>query len=143
MRISRGDYFMGIAKLVAMRSPCLSRKVGAVIVGNNRIISTGYNGPPSGHPHCIKCYREVSGKGFDTCPAIHSEANAIIEAAKSTNQGDTIYVTTEPCFSCCKLLAQYKIKTIIYLEPYPTSFLCNQFLSSMKITKEQYEQSKH
>lgn len=140
MRISRDKYFMEITKLVAKRSPCLSRQVGAVVVGDNRIISTGYNGPPAKYPHCTKCNRSIVGKDLDLCPALHAEANAILEAKNNSRIPIVVYVTTEPCFECCKLIAMAGIKKIIYLEDYSVSDLCNDFLHKNGIVKEKYEQ---
>jgi len=138
MRISREKYFMEIAKIVAKRSPCLSRQVGAIIVGDNKIISTGYNGPPSGYPHCRKCNRKVSGQDLDSCPAIHAEVNALLLCSHSRIKPETIYVTLEPCFNCCKLIATYDIKNIVFLNKYAVSDLCNNFLKQCNIRKKQY-----
>ncbi len=136
--MTRNNFYMEMAKLTAKRSSCLSRQVGAVVIGNKRVIAVGYNGAPSGYPHCKTCAREVIGKNLDNCPALHAEANAVIEAMKSSRQGDTLYVTTEPCFDCSKLIVQYGIKHVIYLEPYEVSELCNIFLRRNNVSKEQY-----
>jgi dCMP deaminase len=143
--MNRYEYYMELAKLTAKRSTCLSRQVGAVIIGNNRVISLGYNGPPSGYPHCETCLRKLSsiGKNLDNCPALHAESNAILEAVKSTRHGDTLFVTTEPCFECSKIIVQYGIKSVIYLEGYNASDLCNEFLIKNGVVKEKYEPNKY
>ena len=125
LRLNWNDYFMEIAKLVAQRSSCLSRKVGAVIVKDNRVLSTGYNGSPSGLENCSDkgyCLRKgcKSGENLGTCMAVHSEENAILQCAKTgiSCEGATIYVTTYPCSNCMKSIIQSGIKKVIYLESY-------------------------
>jgi dCMP deaminase len=142
MRIPRSDYFMEIAKLVAKRSPCLSRQVGAVVVGDNRILGTGYNGPPAGYPHCEVCKRQEIGKQLDNCPALHAETNAIFESQHSRRKPDMIFVTVEPCFNCCKQIAIYGIKKIIFFKDYNVSKLCNEFLMQNEIRKIKYGSNK-
>lgn len=118
------EYFMDIANLVSSRSTCLSRKVGAVIVSEKHIISTGYNGPASGVKHCSElggCIRRQmpdykSGAYLELCPASHAEQNAIAFAAKfgiPTN-GATIYVTAFPCKDCMNSIINSGIKKIVY-----------------------------
>lgn len=117
------EYFMILAKLVASRSTCLSRPNGSVIVKGKRIIATGYNGSMPGVTHCIDegfCYRRSieatdSGK-YDFCRSIHSEANAVAQAAKLgiSVEGSTLYNTLAPCYVCTKLLASAGIKKIYY-----------------------------
>ena len=99
------DYFMDMTELVATRSTCLRRQVGAVIVRDKHIISTGYNGAPKGVPHCAEkggCLREKlgvpSGEKHELCRALHAEQNAIIQAATlgHSMKGATMYVTHQP-----------------------------------------------
>lgn len=127
MRPSWDDYFMDIAELVASRSTCLRRQVGAVIVKDRRIISTGYNGAPRGVSHCLDvgCLREQlgvpSGERHELCRAVHAEQNAIIQAALhgvSTN-GATLYCTTQPCVLCAKMLLNAGIKEFFFRGSYP------------------------
>ena len=117
-RLDRDHYFMAIALVVAQRSACLKRQVGCVITINNRTLSTGYNGPPSQYPHCVTCGREnvESGSPYHNCPAIHSEANAIVMALKNNPDltDATMYCTLEPCFECLKLAINCGIKKIVY-----------------------------
>lgn len=121
-RISRLEYFMKVTELTSFRSTCLSRQTGAIIVSDNRIIGTGYNGPPSGHKHCITCPRKTTGKDLDMCPAIHAETNAIMEALKTQGKhtflNSCIYTITQPCISCLKLIINCNIKKIVYIQKY-------------------------
>jgi dCMP deaminase len=116
------EYFIMIAKLAATRSTCLAFPVGAVIVKDRQVLATGYNGSPSGSPHCTAqgfCYPGLSScDASSSLPsrAVHAEANAIAQAAKhgiSTN-GAIIYVTLEPCISCLKLIISAGIKEVFY-----------------------------
>jgi dCMP deaminase len=127
-RIPWPEHFMAHADLAATRSTCLRRKVGAVAVRSNRIVSTGYNGAPSGLAHCGDlggCLREQmgvpSGQRHEICRAAHAEANVVAQAAKFgvSLSGCTVYVTCQPCSMCAKLLIQAGIIRIVYRGPYP------------------------
>jgi len=126
-RIDWDTYFMRIAQLVAERSTCLRAKVGAIIVKDRSIVATGYNGAPSGLPHCLEVgcliYRSVTpdGEEEENCfRTIHAEMNAIAQAAKNGNSidGASIYVTHTPCIHCLKVLINVGMKKIFYAEPY-------------------------
>ena len=98
-RIGKEDYYLNIAEAVALRSTCLRRKYGAVIVANDEIISTGYNGAPRGEPNCIDCGRcrreEMNvpkGERYELCVSVHGEANAIISAPRREMIGASIYI---------------------------------------------------
>ena len=123
-RLTWDEYFLEVAKAAAKRSVCLSRGIGAVLVKDNRILSTGYNGPPAGYPHCISCRRKVSGTELDKCPAMHAEQNAILYALKEFGDisGSTLYVTTQPCTQCCKIIITVGIKRVVYSEVYADDF---------------------
>lgn len=131
-RISKIDYYMNIAFAVSLRSTCLRRKVGAVIVADNRIIATGYNGAPSGMGNCSSnpdlCYRSKhnipSGKDLHLCRANHSEVNAIMCALKTGENlnGAAIYVTTHPCSNCAKMIIQSGISEVYYIDGYEDEF---------------------
>ncbi len=121
-RPSWDEYFLMLAKLAATRSTCLAFPVGAVIVKNKQVLATGYNGSPSGSPHCTAqgfCY-----PGLSSCDAskempsraVHAEANAIAQAAKHgiSTDGASIYVTLEPCLSCLKLIISAGIREVFY-----------------------------
>ena len=121
------NYFTAIAALVAERSTCLRRRVGAVAVKDRRILATGYNGAPSGMPHCAKtmCLREQmaipSGQRHEICRGLHAEQNVIIQAALhgiGLNQAE-LYCTTQPCLICSKMLINCGFSVIYYAEPYP------------------------
>ena len=119
-------YFMDITELVAKRSTCIRREVGAVIIKNKRILSTGYNGAPTGISHCIDvgCLREelnvASGERHELCRGIHAEQNAIIQAAfhgVSIN-GATLFCTNLPCAICAKMIINAGIVEIYYRSGY-------------------------
>lgn len=132
-RRSWDNYFMAIAELVAKRSTCLRRNVGAVIVKDKRILATGYNGAPSGIAHCsdVGCLRETlgvpPGERHEICRGIHAEQNAIIQAATfgASISGGMIYTTHQPCFICTKMLINAHIASITYKEEYPDELAIN------------------
>lgn len=121
-RVSKDEYYLNIAKTVLERSTCLRRKYGAVIVNNDEIVSTGYNGAPRGETNCIDtgyCYREANnipkGERYETCIAVHGEQNAIISAARKDMIGATIYIVGKevstgeyanpaPCLICRRMI---------------------------------------
>ena len=124
-RISKDDYFMKIAEVVSLRSTCIKRKVGAVLVKDSHILSTGYNGAPAGLTHCNPktCVRKnlKSGENPELCRGVHAEINCIIQAAihGTSIKGETIiYSTTFPCMSCLKLLINAGINRLVYKEGY-------------------------
>jgi len=126
MRPTWEAYFMDITILVARRTTCIRRAVGAVIVKDKRILSTGYNGAPSGVRHCaeVGCLREKlnvqSGMRHELCRGIHAEQNAIIQAAYHgvSVRGASIYCTTQPCSICAKMIINAGITTIYYRSGY-------------------------
>ncbi|MGC8902180.1 MAG: deoxycytidylate deaminase [Fervidobacterium sp.] len=126
-RESWDDYFKKLARVIAERSTCIHRKVGALIVKDKRILATGYNQPPSGFPHCdeIGCIRDdlniPSGKNQEICYGLHAEQNALMQAAKFgiSTDGATIYVTHKPCSVCARLIINAGIKRVVYIEGYP------------------------
>ena len=118
---------MSIAEVVARRSTCIRRQVGAVIVSEKRLLTTGYNGAPGGMEHCgesgcIRLQRNVpSGERHELCRGLHAEQNAIIQAALygvSIREG-IIYCTHHPCVVCAKMLVNAGIKEVIIKEDYP------------------------
>lgn len=126
-RPSWDEYFMEIAGLVARRSTCLRRQVGAVMVLEKRILATGYNGAPSGLAHCeeVGCLRQrynvPSGERQELCRGIHAEQNAIIQAAMYgiPLKGATLYCTHQPCVLCTKMLINAGIQRIVFRGSYP------------------------
>ncbi|MCR4804867.1 MAG: cytidine/deoxycytidylate deaminase family protein [Clostridia bacterium] len=121
------EYFMEMAELARQRSTCLRRAVGAVIVKNNRVIATGYNGVPKGIRHCEEtgCLRQQmnvpSGKMHELCRGLHAEQNAIIQAACMGGgvEGATLYCTTQPCVICTKMIINAGIRRVVIKESYP------------------------
>jgi dCMP deaminase len=121
-RPSWETYFMEIASLVAKRSTCLRRSVGAILVKDKRILATGYNGAPSGMQHCIDagCLREqlrvASGQRHELCRGIHAEQNAIIQAAFHgvSIKGAILFCTNLPCSICTKMIINAGIEKIFY-----------------------------
>ena len=118
---------MDITRLVARRSTCLRRQVGAVMVKDKHILATGYNGTPTGITHCAEtgCLREQlnvpSGERHELCRGLHAEQNAIIQAARhGINLSESIlYCTNSPCIICTKMLINAGIRRVVYLEGYP------------------------
>lgn len=125
-------YYMGIAIAVREKANCTGNRVGAVLVKENRVISTGYNGVPEGMKNCLEggCLRcnnpkgmFPSGTGYDLCICVHAEQNALLSAARFgiAVQDATLYTTMQPCFGCAKELLQAHVKRIVYLHPWSPS----------------------
>ncbi|MDD2620577.1 MAG: cytidine/deoxycytidylate deaminase family protein [Syntrophomonadaceae bacterium] len=121
-RPSWDEYFLQLAELVASRSTCLRRQVGAVLVRNERIIATGYNGAPRGLEHCldIGCLREEqgipSGQRYELCRGVHAEQNALINAAfYGVSTRDTVlYCTNQPCIICARMIINAGIEKVVH-----------------------------
>ena len=138
------EYFMEMAHVVKKRSTCLRRQVGAILVKDKHILSTGYNGAPKGLAHCSKvgCLRETlkvpSGERHELCRGLHAEQNAIIQAAVfgTSIKGSTLYCTNTPCVVCAKMLINAGVTEIIFSGEYPDE-LAQEILSesSIKIKK--------
>lgn len=115
-------YFMEVARLVATRSTCLRRQVGAVLVRDERIIATGYNGAPQGLPHCaeVGCLREQqgvpSGQRYELCRGVHAEQNAIINAALYgvSTKGAILYCTDQPCLLCARMIINAGVTKVLH-----------------------------
>ena len=125
-RENRHKYLMNIAMAVRCRANCKGNRVGAVIVLNNRIVSTGYNGTPENMPNCLDggCYRCAnrdkhykSGEAYDLCICVHAEQNAILAAARFgiAIEGSTMYTTLRPCFGCAKEMLQAQVRAVYYM----------------------------
>lgn len=126
-RIPWDEYFMEHAVLAAKRATCTRAHVGAVLVRNRRVLATGYNGAPSGQPHCdeVGClvYESITPTGdteLNCWRTIHAEMNAIASAAQHgiAIAGATIYVTHSPCFHCMKVLLNTGIERVVFEKPY-------------------------
>jgi dCMP deaminase len=125
-------YFMGIAFAVRRRANCSGRRVGAVVVRDRRILSTGYNGTPTAMTNCLDggCHRCAhpeaypSGEGYDVCICVHAEQNALLAAARFgvAIEGCTVYTTLQPCFGCLKELLQASVREVCYLTPWESRF---------------------
>jgi len=121
------EYFMNIAKVVSSRANCIKRKIGAVIVKDKRVISTGYNGTPRGVKNCYEggCPRcnafTESGKNLESCFCAHAEENAIVQAAYHgvSVKGGTLYTTYSPCLYCARMIINAGIVEVVYNEQYP------------------------
>lgn len=134
------EYFLDIAGLVAKRSTCLRRGVGAVLVKDRRILATGYNGAPSKIEHCSTagCVREKlkipSGERHELCRGLHAEQNAFLQAAlHGTSLKDAIlYSTTQPCIICAKMVINAGIKEVVIKGDYPDN-MAKSFLRQAKV----------
>ncbi len=132
---------MDIAQMVKRRSNCLRRDVAAIIVKDRRIISTGYNGTPSGIKNCFEggCPRcasaALSGERLGECICAHAEENAIIQAAcyGVALRGATLYCTESPCLLCAKMVVTAGIKEVVFETPYCFSKQAAQLLKSAGI----------
>ena len=142
-------YFMNMAKLSATRSTCLRRSVGAVIVKEKRILTTGYNGAPRGIKHCEEtgCVRLEnhieSGTRHDLCRGVHAEQNAVIQAAYFgvSVKDASIYITNFPCVLCAKILINAGIKEVIYLDDYVDT-LSREILEESNVLVRRYVENK-
>jgi len=145
-RPDNDTYFMSMAELVATRSTCLRRKVGAVLVKEKRVLSTGYNGAPRGLRHCLEvgCAREQnnveSGTRHELCRGVHAEQNAVIQAAYFgvSIKGAAIYSTAFPCVLCAKILINAGISEVIYKDDYVDD-LSKQILDESNVVVRRYE----
>lgn len=131
---------MEVAFLIAKRSTCLRRKVGAVLVKDRQILATGYNGAPTGLEHCelSGCLREKlkvpSGMRHEICRGLHAEQNVILQAARhgTSVKESTLYITNTPCSICAKMIINAGIKEIIVAQAYPDRMAAN-FLKKAKV----------
>lgn len=118
-RQSWDEYFLELARAASTRATCVRRKHGAVIVRDRRIVATGYNGAPSGYPHCQdgacpRAHREPDrGRDYDDCIAIHAEANALLLSGPDQRRGASLYCTGAPCFGCAKLVANSGVAEVV------------------------------
>ena len=147
-RPSWEEYFMAITHLVAKRSTCIRRQVGAILVKDKRILATGYNGVPPGLAHChdVGCLRDTegipSGERHELCRGLHAEQNVIIQAAyHGINIKDShLYCTNLPCSICMKMIIAAGIKKITYEEGYPDrlaeEMMKESSLELFRLTKE-------
>lgn len=143
------SYFLLIASVVASRSTCLRRKVGAVLVRDRQILSTGYNGAPKNISHCddVGCLREKlkipAGERHEICRGSHAEINAIAQAAAAgtVTQGCGLYCTHEPCAYCAKALLNAGCKRVVFIHQYPDA-LARAILLESGVEAAVYEPEK-
>lgn len=141
-RPSWDEYFMNIAKVTALRSNCMKRKVAALIVKDKRIISTGYNGTPRGVTNCNEggCPRcaaiDTSGKDLGECLCSHGEENAIVQAAYHgvSVKGAVLYTTFSPCLMCTKMIINAGISEVVFQSTYPLSDISFKLLEQAGVT---------
>jgi dCMP deaminase len=134
------EYFMKAAYLVAERSTCLRRSVGAVLVKDKQILATGYNGAPTGIEHCeeVGCLREKlgvpSGERHEICRGLHAEQNVILQAARHgvSVKTSTLYITNAPCSICAKMIINAGINEVVISDHYPDKMAIG-FLKEAKI----------
>ena len=144
-RPDNDTYFMEMAQLISTRSTCVRRQVGAVVVKDKRVLTTGYNGSPKGTMHCeeLGCIRDQqnipSGTRHELCRGVHAEQNAVIQAAYFgiSIDGATIYTTTYPCSMCSKILINAGIKEVVYADSY-TDDLSRMLFDETKIIVRKY-----
>lgn len=138
-RLPKALYYLNIAKAVSRRSTCLRRQYGAIIVKNDEIIATGYNGAARGEPNCCDegvCWREANGiphgEQYEKCVAVHAEQNAIISAARRDMIGSTMYlygqengkaISATPCEICAKMIKNAGIENVVCAEAEDDEFL--------------------
>jgi len=145
-RPSWDEYFMSIAKVVAMRSNCIKRKIAAIIVKDRRVVSTGYNGTPRGAKNCNEggCPRcnslAESGTALEECLCCHGEENAITQAAYHgiSLKGATLYTTFSPCLLCTKMIINSGICEVVYNLEYPLNDRAQSLLRECGITLRQH-----
>ncbi len=127
-RLTWDQYFIEMAITATLRRTCMRRSVGAVLVKDNQIISTGYNGSPSGYPNCVdqmECIRVTkgipSGERLDLCIAVHAEINALDQALRRglPTIGTTLYCTTLPCERCARTIIRLGVSRVVYIGHYP------------------------
>jgi dCMP deaminase len=139
-------YFMEIAAVTATRANCSRRKVAAVVVSENRVISTGYNGTPRGVKNCFEggCARcsgaAPSGASLEECICVHAEQNAICQAAYYGTRlaGASLYVTISPCLTCAKMIINAGIREVIYGGDYAFTEQTERLLKEAKVTCRRY-----
>jgi dCMP deaminase len=144
-RPDNDTYFMKMAELVATRSTCLRRQVGAVVVKEKRVLTTGYNGAPKGLKHCeeVGCVREQnqveSGTRHELCRGVHAEQNAVIQAAYfgASIKDATMYTTNFPCVMCAKILVNAGVREVVYKDEYVDD-LSKHILNESRVVVRRY-----
>ena len=152
MRPDWDDYFMEIAYVVAKRSTCLRRQIGALLVKDRHILATGYNGAPRGLAHCgeVGCLREQlgvpSGERHELCRGLHAEQNTIIQAAVQgiCVAGSTLYCTASPCSLCAKMLINAGVERVVFVGVYPDERAMAYFEEAgVRVERTAYQAPEH
>jgi dCMP deaminase len=144
------SYFMKITRVVAERATCVKRQVGAIVVKDNRILTSGYNGSPKGTKHCAEtgCLRQQmnvpSGQRHELCRGLHAEQNAIVQAAWHgvKIEGSSMYCTHQPCIICVKMMINAGIVHLIYSGEYPDE-LAQKMISESGIRVTHFNGGQH
>ncbi|WPK27282.1 hypothetical protein PUMCH_004663 [Australozyma saopauloensis] len=139
-------YFMRLADLAALRSNCMKRRVGCVIVRDNRVVATGYNGTPRhltncNEGGCTRCNQgQGSGASLSTCLCLHAEENALLEAGRDRIDGDSsiLYCNTCPCLTCSIKIVQSGIKQVVYAQSYSMDEHAHRVMNEARIVLRQY-----
>jgi dCMP deaminase len=145
IRPSWDNYFIELANLASQRSNCMKRRVGCVLVRNNRVVATGYNGTPRNTTNCNEggCHRCNSntrgGEGLDYCLCLHAEENAILEAGRERCEGSVLYCSTCPCLFCAKKIIQAGITRVVYSESYAMDSRSESLLKQVDIELIQFK----
>lgn len=142
-------YFMHLAHLASLRSNCMKRRVGCVLIHNNRIISTGYNGTPRNLTNCNeggcdRCNRGPgAGNALSTCLCLHAEENALLEAGRERiREGAVLYCDTCPCLTCSVKIAQVGVKEVVYSQTYNMDDASRRVLNEAGVKLRQYSPPK-
>ncbi|CAG86805.2 DEHA2D04598p [Debaryomyces hansenii CBS767] len=150
LRPTWDSYFMRLADLAALRSNCMKRRVGCVVVRGNRVMATGYNGTPRNLTNCNEggCSRcnqgQGSGAALSTCLCLHAEENALLEAGRDritggqTGENSVLYCNTCPCLTCSIKIVQSGIKEVVYAQSYSMDILSHKVMSEANIILRQY-----
>ncbi|EER33282.1 deoxycytidylate deaminase [Candida tropicalis MYA-3404] len=149
LRPTWDSYFMRLADLAALRSNCMKRRVGCVIVRENRVIATGYNGTPRHLTNCndggcSRCNKgQGSGASLSTCLCLHAEENALLEAGRDRIRGESVlYCNTCPCLTCSIKIVQSGIKEVVYAQSYSMDIQSHKVMSEANIILRQYQPPK-
>ncbi|KAI0278158.1 cytidine deaminase-like protein [Russula aff. rugulosa BPL654] len=143
LRPSWDSYFMTLASLASMRSNCMKRRVGAILVRNKRIVATGYNGTPLGLKNCNEggCARCNGLNERESCLCLHAEENALLEAGRERVSGATLYCNTCPCLTCTVKIVQTGVKEVVYNLSYKVDDESAKLFHSAGVTLRRHRQA--
>lgn len=147
LRPSWDTYFMKLADLAALRSNCMKRRVGCVIVKDNRVVATGYNGTPRhltncNEGGCSRCNQALNmGSSLSTCLCLHAEENALLEAGRDRMHGSILYCNTCPCLTCSVKIIQTGVKEVVYDQSYSMDEHTHKLMEQANIILRRYKHS--